>query len=52
VFYEELFNKGGSLEGVFCPFSRALSRFMKSSLTRVVGLKAVSVAVRAHHRVL
>ncbi len=52
AFYEELFDKGGSLESVFCHFSCALSRFMKSCLTRVVGLKAVSVVFRAHYRVL
>ena len=52
AFYEELFDKGGSLESVFCRFSRALSHFMKSCLTRVVRLKAVTVFVRAHYRVL
>jgi hypothetical protein len=52
AFYEELFDEGGSLEGGFCRFSRALSRFMKSCLTRVLRLKAVSVVFRAHHYVL
>jgi hypothetical protein len=52
AFYEELFDKGGSLECVFCHFSRALSRFMKSCSTRAVRLKSVSVAFRAHYRVL
>jgi hypothetical protein len=52
AFYEELFDEGGSLESGFCRVSRALSRFMKSCLTRVVRLKAVSVVFRAHYRVL
>jgi hypothetical protein len=52
AFYEEQFDEGGSLEGGFCHFSRALSRFMKSCLTRVVRLKAVCVIFRAHYRVL
>jgi hypothetical protein len=52
VFYEELFNEGGSLESGFCHFSRASSSFMKSCLTRVVGLIAVSFVFRAHYRVL
>jgi hypothetical protein len=52
AFYEELFDKGGSLESGFCRFSRALSRFMKSCLTRVVHLKAVSVVFRVHYHVL
>jgi hypothetical protein len=52
VFYEELFNEGGSLESGFCHFSRALSRFMESCLTRVARWKAVSVIFRAHYRVL
>ena len=43
MFYEELFNEGCSLESGFCRFSRALSCFMNSCLTRVVRLKAVSV---------
>jgi hypothetical protein len=30
AFYEELVDKGGSLESGFCRFPRALSRFMKS----------------------
>ena len=47
TFYEELFEEGGSLESGFCRFSRALSRFMKSCLTKVVRLKAVSVVFRA-----
>jgi hypothetical protein len=51
-FYEELFDERGSLDGGFCRFSRALSRFMKNCLTRMVRLKAVSVVIRAHHRVL
>jgi hypothetical protein len=52
AFYEELFDEGGSLESGFCRFPRALSSFMKSCLTRVVRLKAVSVVFRAHYRVL
>jgi hypothetical protein len=52
AFYEELFDEGGSLESGFCRFSRALSRFMKSCLTRAVCLKAVSVVFRAHYRIL
>jgi hypothetical protein len=36
TFYAELFDEGGSLEGGACRFSRALSRFMLSCLTRVV----------------
>ena len=32
AFYEELFDKGGSLEGGFCCCSRALSRFTLSIL--------------------
>ena len=52
MFYEGLFNDGGSLEGGHCHFSRALSRFMESCLTRVVGLTAVSIVFRAHYRVL
>ena len=50
AFYEELFEKGGSLEGGFCRFSRALSRFMKSCLTRLDRLNAVSLVFRAHYR--
>ena len=49
--YEELFDEDGSLEGGFLLFSRALSRCMKSCLTRVDRLKAVSVVFRAHYRV-
>jgi hypothetical protein len=52
AFYEELFDEGGSLESGFCRFSRALSRFMRSCLTRVVRWKAVSVIFRAHYCVL
>jgi hypothetical protein len=52
AFYEELFDEGGSLESGFCRCSRALSRFMKSCLTRVVRLKAGTVFFRAHYRVL
>ncbi len=52
AFYEELFDEGGSLESGFCRFSCAFSGFMKSCLTRVVGLKTVSVVFRAHYRVL
>jgi hypothetical protein len=52
TFYEELFDEDGSLEGGFCRFSRALSRFMQSCLTRVDRLKAFSVVFRAHYRVL
>ena len=52
MFYEELFDGGGSLERGFGRFSRALSRFMKSCLTRVVRLNAVSVVFRVHYRVL
>jgi hypothetical protein len=52
TFYEELFDEGGSLEDGFCRFSRALSRFMKSCLTREDRLKAVSFVFRAHYRVL
>jgi hypothetical protein len=52
AFYEELFDEGGWLESGFCSFSRALSRFMMSSLTRVARLTAVSVVFRAHYRVL
>ena len=48
AFYEELFNKGGSLEIGFCRFSRALPRFMKSCWTAVVRWNAVSVVFRAH----
>ena len=43
TFYEELFDEGGSLEGDFCPLTRALLHFMKSCLTRVDHLKAVSL---------
>jgi hypothetical protein len=43
LFYEEPFNDSGSLESGLCHFSRALSRFMRSCLTRVVGVKAVSI---------
>ena len=52
AFDEELFDEGGSLESGFCCFSRALSRFMKSCLMRVVRWKAVSVVFHAHYRVL
>jgi hypothetical protein len=52
TFYEELFDEGYMLECGFGRFSRALSRFMKSCLTRMVHLKAVSVVFRAHYRVL
>ena len=47
TFYEELFDESGLLEGGFGRFSRALSRFMKSCLTRAVRLKTVSVVVFA-----
>jgi hypothetical protein len=51
TFYEELFDEGGWLESGFYRFSRALSRFMKRCLMRVVRLKAVSVVfVRALSR--
>jgi hypothetical protein len=52
AFYEELFDEGGSLERGFCRFSCALSRCMRSCLTRLVGLKTVSVVFHAHYRVL
>ena len=51
--YDELFDEGGLLEGGFCRFLlRALSRFMKGCLTRVLRLKSVSVVFRAHYHVL
>jgi hypothetical protein len=40
------------LKAVSGVFARALSRFMKSCLTRVVRMKAVSVVVRAQNHVL
>ena len=52
TFYEELIDEDGSLDSGFCRFSRALSRFMKSCLTKAVCLKAFSVVFRAHYRVL
>jgi hypothetical protein len=52
TFYEELFDEGGALESGFCRFSRALSRFMKSCLTRMVRLNAFSVVFRAHYCIL
>jgi hypothetical protein len=52
AFYEQLFDKVGWLDGGFTRFSCALSRFMRSSLTRMVHLNAVSVVFRARHHVL
>jgi hypothetical protein len=52
TFYEQLFDEAGSLEGGFGRFSHASSRCMKSCLTSVVRLKAVSVVFCAHYRVL
>jgi hypothetical protein len=48
---DELFDVGTLLEVGSCRFLQALSPFMKSCVTRVIRLKAVSVVVRAHYRV-